>query len=219
MMVPSVHQWLRWGVVMLVAGVLTAGCLAGDECEAAEVACDGNVALTCQSANESSRRNTWSREDCGAKVCVTGTGAYGATAFCALSANPDARCSGGNEPACAGAALVQCTAGHATAERTCTASCLTLDDYPDRCSDDPATDSACMPAGTDSCVFVMTGNSSFTVQGAPVPTPSGSCTEGGMSAPAGSVIYSQRCQGGAIVARTRCAQGCVSHADCTTSCQ
>jgi hypothetical protein len=213
--VPRLQHFLWWTALSLIAGALAPACAVGSECKVPEGTCDGNVALTCQFKETGA---FWSREDCGNKTCVIG-GASGSFPFCALSANPDVRCIEADVPNCAGNTLVQCTVGYATAERTCMASCLKLDDYPDRCSEDPPTGSACMATETDSCAFVVTGNPSYTVLGAPVPTPSGSCPEGGMGAPDGSVNYSQRCQGGALVARTRCAQGCMSHADCTISCQ
>jgi hypothetical protein len=209
-------QRVSWQITLaLMLSASLQACIAGDECDGKPVECDGNVARTCQSGESGSR---WLSEACGAKVCVVAADASGSNvAFCALSADPDARCADANVPNCAGDTLVQCTAGLATSTQACAAGCLALDDYPDRCAGEAAPDPQLCGHNEYSCV---TKNEFASMVMGPALPPGGGCSEGVLaSVQVGYVNYSQHCQGDDLVARKRCSQACLIHADCSTSCQ
>ena len=205
----------RFALKLIVPALLSA-CVGSGECNNGEVQCEGNTARTCVAAEAEAE---WQTEDCGTKTCVVAKEAAGTTlAFCALSADPDPRCSEVNVPNCSGDTLVECTAGYATSTQSCAAGCLVLDDYPDRCAGVTAADP--QHCGPDGYVCAMARSSLYddaTV--ASSPAPSGVCSESTLPPTPGYVIYSQRCEGGSVVARTRCAQSCEVLADCSTTCQ
>ena len=214
--VPILQCSLCRFVLRLIAPALLSACVGGGECNHGEVRCDANTARTCVA---SETQTVWQTEDCGKKACVVAKEAAGTTvAFCALSADPDPRCSEADIPNCAGNALVECTAGYATSTQSCEAGCLALDAYPDRCVGVTALDP--QRCGPDGYVCAMARSSLYddATLGSGL-TPSGVCSEGTMPSTPGYVIYSQRCEDGSIVARTRCAQSCGLLDDCSTICQ
>jgi hypothetical protein len=207
----------RWVLSLIAPGLLWA-CLGGDECTNGETQCEGNIARNCVVTESHAN---WQREDCGSRSCVVATSGTGmTTAFCALAPNPDSRCSEAEVPNCTGDTLVECTAGYATSTHSCTSGCLALDDYPDRCTGDIDiySDATRCVASGDFCE--MDGGGSTIATGSITPPPSGTCEPNTLlSSSQGHVTYSQRCEGTALVARTRCAQGCRVNADCSTTCQ
>lgn len=213
--VPILQRALcRFVLTMIGAGVPLA---CGDECDYGEVRCDGNVARTCVASDS---HTEWSTKDCGANTCVVAKQGESALALCALAAAPDARCSEADVPNCADSTLVDCTAGYATAARTCAQGCRALDDYPDRCMDESSPDyqQRCPVDGYQCAQAAGLVHDDIAVAATPVGA-TGVCSETNMPVAAGYVVYSQRCEGGSIVARTRCAQGCSVLADCSTSCR
>jgi len=200
----------------LMAPILISSC-GGDECDHGEVQCDGNVARNCVFAEP---RLVWQSNDCGNKSCVviSQNATRSASAFCALSASPDPRCSEPDVPNCASEGLLECKAGYAISTQACTSGCLTLDGYPDRCVGDTAPDS--MRCNADGYVCAMAGQLLYdeTSISSGGPFSGGVCSVSSMPTAAGYSVYSQRCEGGSIVARTRCAQSCELRADCTTGC-
>lgn len=202
----------RWRLVLLLTPVaLWSACDVGDECAYGEVQCDGNTARTCV-ASES--YTSWQTEACGTKTCVIAKEATGPTlAFCALSPNLDPRCIEADVPNCEGDTLVECTAGYATSARSCATSCIALDDHPDRCVGE-------IDFGPDRC----DGSSGYScvMEGPGINTASGQvpgmCSEYTVPSEAGYVVYSQHCDRGSLLARTRCAQDCGFLSDCSSAC-
>lgn len=217
---------LLWRIALaLVAPSLLSAC-AGDDCSYGEVQCDGNSARTCVSGE---RTSYWQTEDCGSKTCVVAANTASTTAaFCAVSVNPDPRCAEADVPNCAGNTLVECTAGYATSTRSCATGCLSLDDYPDRCVEDVPLERQDCNTTQDGDLCTMEGGGMQLAEGPSSPMPTGVCSEGPelpgqvsvppLPAPSVYAIYSQRCEGGSVVARTRCAQSCGQLADCSTTC-
>lgn len=210
--VPFLPYWpCRFTVACFVPALLSA-CDSADDCTQGEVQCEQNTARTCQLMES---HMTWRTEACGAKTCVVAKNTLEVTAaFCAFVPDPDSRCIEADVPNCNGNTLLECTAGYVTSAQTCAAGCIALDDHPDRCAGD-------IDFGPERC---MGADGSFCVQegqGVSIVSQSlpGHCLERPETPEPGYVIYSQRCEGGNLVSRTRCALQCAGHADCSTSCQ
>ncbi len=212
--VPILQRTLCQFVLTFVAMGVSLGC--ADECEYGQVQCDGNIARTCIVPESHAE---WNSKDCGTNTCVVAKQGGSSIAFCALGAAPDSRCSEPDFANCAGSTLVECTAGYATATRTCADGCRALDDYPDRCMGESSPDQQqrCPVDGYQCAMASGLVHDDAAVGSNPVGG-TGVCSENLMPGTPGSVVYSQRCEGGSIVARTRCAQGCAVLADCSTSC-
>jgi hypothetical protein len=212
----SMLNWLGWGMLAALS-VGTVGC--GQECTDNEQRCDGNgnAVLSCTGPEQGYH---WYRQECGDLHCVSAESApgHGIAAFCAASTKPDARCSEPDSANCAQSSLVDCRAGYALSERTCSSSCVTLDGVSDYCLEAaPTHPEHCLATGTEGrCELESSGlNSQIGV------APGAICAGEGLDASSvdSAQVYSTRCEGGTLLERQRCATGCVFNPDCSTRCR
>src|SRR6187401_3278170 len=98
--------------VLFGAASLAPGCLIleADECLEADARCDGSIAQSCVAYEHGAGRVTrWSSTDCSDRACVATQDTSGRPqAFCALSAQTDARCVERDGASCDGNNLVAC---------------------------------------------------------------------------------------------------------------
>lgn len=212
----SMVHCLRWGGL---AGLLLGSVGCGEECTDYEQRCDGNTVLSCLGPEQG---NQWRREECGDLHCVSVVSTSGAkkAAFCAKSTQPDARCSEPDWANCANSSLVDCRAGYALSERSCSSSCVTLDGVSDYCLEAPPTHAEhCLPTGNEARCELESSVLNTQVGSAPGAMCS---TAQGLDASSVGVdsaqIYATRCEDGTLLERQRCATGCVFNPDCSTSC-
>jgi hypothetical protein len=113
----------------MLAGLLAqllGACVPVDECQHADQHCDGDVAMLCvagppwtgitRSDRYGSSYSVWHATRCGAGMCkIDGA----ADPFCALNADPEPRCDGGNPSFCEGNAVTECRAGYVTRTTQC----------------------------------------------------------------------------------------------------
>ncbi len=200
----------------LAAGATLPGCaLEVDECVPGEAVCDGEVARVCVTGEHAARRgHLWSSRDCGDAACVAVESASGVReAFCALSSAVDPRCTEPEGASCDGAQLVACHAGRATSIATCARGCVSLDDLPDYCREDPPEHARCVTG--EGCELA---GPSFSATASSAPGAVCSATTFGPAADPSMHVYAYRCEGGLLTSRQRCASLCLSAADCSTSC-
>jgi len=111
-----------WAVFCLWGVFSGAGCGYGDACvEGSKSSCEGNTLVSCVKVEESGGHHTVVHEQrCDTKFCREGD--HGA--FCALEAEPTARCTPGNPEIqrvayCEGRIQVQCDSGYVIARADC----------------------------------------------------------------------------------------------------
>ena len=103
-------------VLSLLSLVLVGGCERGDECEAGEFRCVGDVALNCRLQVDDAHYYYWGDSQCGAGLCQ----ADSSSAFCTLSATPIPSCKANSQLACDGSSVVTCHSGYAVGKVDCT---------------------------------------------------------------------------------------------------
>ncbi len=133
-------------LVALCSYLASTGCSAVLGCSLGEVQCWGDGVAECTSEHTG---HSWSvYETCGEGTCAeTDSGPacvprtecdaelvelcgerhcveVGASAFCALGAEPDPLCQGGSGSHCEGGRLVECRRGHRVTERQCAVACV-----------------------------------------------------------------------------------------------
>ena len=203
--------------VLFGAASLAPGCLIleADECLEADARCDGSIAQSCVAYEHGAGRVTrWSSTDCSDRACVATQDTSGRPqAFCALSAQTDARCVERDGASCDGNNLVACRAGRATEVAACSTACVTLDDFPDYCREKPPENVHCVSG--DGCELKSPGFSAMSARAA-----GGTCSASafGPALDSSSQIYSYSCENGVLTRRDRCAGACLNTAQCTTRC-
>ncbi|HET9933343.1 MAG TPA: hypothetical protein VFQ35_21715 [Polyangiaceae bacterium] len=202
--------------VALGAAATLPGCaLDVDECLPGEAVCDGDVARVCVTGEYGGRRgHLWSSRDCGDAACVAVDGPSGVReAFCALSSDVDARCTEPEGASCDGEQLIACHVGRATSVTRCARGCVSLDDLPDYCREDPPEHARCVTG--QGCELA---GPAFTATAASAPGANCSAAPFGPAADPTMHVYAYRCEDGLLTARQRCASVCLSEADCSTHC-
>ncbi|MFZ5895868.1 MAG: hypothetical protein ACOY0T_32730 [Myxococcota bacterium] len=201
----------------VIASASTPSCvLESDECVEGEARCDGAIARVCRGEVHGSRViNVWHSDDCGDRVCLAAADPRGMPqAFCALSLEPDVRCTEPEGASCDGKLLVQCRAGRAVDISACSGTCISLDDMTDYCADNPPNEARCVSG--DGCEMASTG---FSATSGQAPGATCSITHFGPVTDPSTKIYAYRCVNGLLTARNRCDNACVSTAACTTHCE
>jgi hypothetical protein len=169
----------------------------------------------CETGEHGDRRvHHWSSRDCGAGACVAVDGASGrAEVFCALTAEPDARCIEPEGASCDGSTLVSCHASHATAAARCAEGCVALQDLTDYCRENPPEEVRCVSG--DGCELA---SPHFSAMSGNAPGPVCSASQFGPVADPATRVYAYRCEAGVLTSRRRCASACFATTACTTHC-
>jgi hypothetical protein len=198
------------------AALLMPACIVEyDECLEADARCDGAVAQSCASGERGAHRvNRWYSSDCSDRACVATTDASGRPqAFCALSAQPDARCVEPDGTSCDGKSLLTCRAGRATEITACAAGCIELDDFPDYCRENPPDSVRCV--GGDGCELKSPG---FSAMSAHAPADACSAAQFGPALDLSTKVYAYSCENGVLTRRDHCRGACLTTPECTTRC-